>query len=311
MPRGPRRGSMSAITTQQQDRIGRIVSPERARFDVRERRAYSHDTGVLPALVRPLAGTSLADGVVQPETEAQLVELVTFARQELIPLVPRGKGTAGHGGAVPTKGGLVLDLTRLRGLVSVDVDAQTATLRAGTVWQDLATALEAYGLAPRLYPTSAPASTVCGWLAQGGAGPGSHSYGWFKENVVAARVVGGDGIVRELYGADVERVADAEGTTGIISELTIRLRPLADQEQTVVAFADAASVAEAVRRATEAELPIWSISFINPKMAELKNAGPPKTHHGHPERPGPRLPEDRYLVALAYDVADRQTVVDG
>ena len=302
---------MSSMTVEQQERVRQIVTPERARFDERERRLYSHDTGVLPSLVRPLAGGSLADGVVQPETEEQLVELVQLAQRERIPLVPRGKGTAGYGGAVPTQGGLVLDLTRLRGLVSVDVAAQTATVRAGTVWQDLSVALEAYGLAPRLYPTSAPASTVGGWLAQGGAGLGSHAYGWFKENVVAALVVGGDGTVREYRGAQLERIADAEGTTGIISELTIRLRPLAEQEQTVVAFADAASMAEAIRRATQAGLPVWSVSFINPKMAELKNAGPPKTHHGHPEPAGPRLPEHRYLVAFAYDVADRQTVVDG
>jgi len=46
-------------------------------------------------------------------------------------------------------------------------------------------------------------------------------------------------------------------------------------------------------------------------MARLKNAGPPKTHHGHPEASGPKLPEDRYIVLFAYDAVDAQKVVDG
>lgn len=107
---------MPALTIDQQDEIREIVSSERARFDLRERRLYSHDTGVLPRLVRPLAGRSLADGVAQPETEEQVVALANWAARRAISLVPRGKGTAGYGGAVPVRGGLVLDLTRLKGV---------------------------------------------------------------------------------------------------------------------------------------------------------------------------------------------------
>jgi hypothetical protein len=53
---------MSARTVEQEKRIRQIVTPEPPRFDEHERRLYSHDTGVLPALARPLAGASLADG---------------------------------------------------------------------------------------------------------------------------------------------------------------------------------------------------------------------------------------------------------
>lgn len=101
---------MPTISISQQQAIQRIVGPDRARFDKRERRVYSHDTGVLPGPFQILAGASLADGVVQPETEDQLVELVRFALAEGIPLVPRGKATSGYGGAIPARGGLVLDL---------------------------------------------------------------------------------------------------------------------------------------------------------------------------------------------------------
>ncbi len=302
---------MTSITLSQQHAIEDIVSPERARFDRRERRVYSHDTGVLPGAFQVLAGPSLADGVAQPETEEQVVRLVRYAVAEGIPVVPRGKATSGYGGAVPAHGGLVLDLTRLKGITWVDRDDLTVSVRAGTVWQELEEALAAYGLALRLYPTSAPASTVGGWLAQGGAGIGSHAYGWFSDNVRGARVVTSSGAIRDVIGSELRTISDAEGTTGIITEVTFAVRPAVALEQTAVAFVDAQHMADALRQVTQRRLPVWSITFLNPTMARLKNAGPPKTHHGHPE-PTPRpLPEDVYIVEFAYDQATSERVVDG
>ncbi|MDE3075521.1 MAG: FAD-binding oxidoreductase [Chloroflexota bacterium] len=293
----------------QQQAIRAVLSPDRARFDLRERRLYSHDTGVLPKLFRPLSRASVADGVAQPETEEQVVELVKLAGAEGIRLVPRGKGTAGYGGAIPTHGGLVLDLTRLTGLVAVDAEAQSVTVRAGMVWKDLEAGLKQHGLALRLYPTSAPSSTVGGWLAQGGAGIGSYEYGWFRENVVSARVVGGDGQVRTVGGNELAGIADAEGTTGIITEVTLRVRQDVPQEELAVAFPDAASLGEALRDAIAAELPIWSVSFLSPTMGRLKNAGPPKTHHGHlVHMPAADLPVDAYTLILAFASQDRDLV---
>ena len=302
---------MSSIATQERKAIEDIVGTDRARFDKRERRIYSHDTGVLPGAFRVLAGPSLADGIAQPETEDQVVRLVRYAAAKGIPLVPRGKASSGYGGAVPSQGGLVLDLTRLKGIVWADAEDMTVTVRAGMTWKDLEEALGAYGLALRLYPTSAPGSTVGGWLAQGGAGIGSHAYGWFAENVLGARVVTASGEIREVAGVDLETISEAEGTTGIITEVTLAVQRAAEVAQTAVAFADPRQMVEALREITEVRLPVWSISFINPTMAALKNAGPPKTHQGHPLPDGPQLPADRYIVLFAYRSEDSQTVVDG
>src|SRR5919202_3165089 len=230
---------MPTLSASQRRVIAQIVGPERARFDRRERRIYSHDTGVLPGPFRLLCGPSLADGVVQPETEEQVVQLVRFALAHGIPVVPRGKATSGYGGAVPAQGGLVLDLTRLKGIVWADTEDLTVTVRAGTVWKELEEALAAYGLALRLYPTSAPASTVGGWFAQGGAGIGSHAYGWFADNVLAARIVTGTGDVRHVSGEELAAISEAEGTTGIITEVTLAVRRASEQAQTAVAFPDA------------------------------------------------------------------------
>ena len=302
---------MTSIGLAEQHSIEAIVGSDRARFDARERRVYSHDTGVLPGPFRLLAGPSQGDGVAQPETEDQVVRLVRFATAAGIPLVPRGKATSGYGGAVPAQGGLVLDLTRLKGIVWADADDMTVTVRAGTVWKDLEEALAVYGLALRLYPTSAPGSTVGGWLAQGGAGIGSHAYGWFAENVLAARIVTANGDIHEVSGAELAAVSDAEGTTGIITEVTLAVQRAGEMAQTAVAFTNARLMTEALRSVTAAGLPIWSISFVNPTMARLKNAGPPRTHQGHPEAAGPKLPDGRYAVLFAYRAEDAQTVING
>jgi Fe-S oxidoreductase/FAD/FMN-containing dehydrogenase len=302
---------MSTIAAPQREAIEQIVGPDRARFEARERRIYSHDSGVLPGPFRLLAGPSLADGVAQPETEDQVVRLVRQAAANHLPIVPRGKATSGYGGVVPAHGGLVLDLTRLRGIVWVDAEDMTVTVRAGTVWKDLEEALAAYGLRLRLYPTSAPGSTVGGWLAQGGAGIGSHAYGWFADSVLAVRVVTANGEVHEIAGAELSAISEAEGTTGIITEVTLAVQRAGEVSQIAVAFADGGQMTRALRMVTDARLPIWSISFVNPTMAALKNAGPPKTHHGQPEPSGPRLPEDRYSMLLVYRTEDSQAVIDG
>src|SRR4030067_543189 len=77
----------------------------------------------------------------------------------------------------------------------------------------------------RLCPPSYPAATVGGWLAQGGAGFGSYESGWFRDNVVSARGALADGAVREFSGSDLDLVSEAEGTTGLISEVTVKVLP--------------------------------------------------------------------------------------
>ena len=93
-----------------------------------ERKLYSHDIGEMPSLIKPLIGTPLADAVVQPESEAEVVALTTWAAREGVPLVPRGKATSGYGGVLPVKGGVVVDFFRMAALLAVDSETRTATL---------------------------------------------------------------------------------------------------------------------------------------------------------------------------------------
>jgi FAD/FMN-containing dehydrogenase len=81
----------------------------RANFNPTERLLYGHDIAAMPGLVRPLVGKTTPDAVVQPESEEELAELVRWASKKRIPLVPRGKGSSGYGGIIPTRRGIVVD----------------------------------------------------------------------------------------------------------------------------------------------------------------------------------------------------------
>jgi len=297
---------MRSISSEVQGELQGIFD-SRARFDELERMFYSHDMGSLPSLVKPILGNTLPAGVVQPLTEEQVVGVVTLARTHGIPLVPRGKSTSGYGGVVPVKGGLVVDFAWMNQVLSVDPEAMTVTVQPGVVWQQLEATLNEQGLALRTYPSSAPSSTVGGWLAQGGLGFGAYEFGEFHENVVSCRAVLPSGEVREFgredplggSGQSLDLIRDAEGTTGLVTEVTIRLREFEPEVLWGAQFPTAGTLARAIESMSDGKLPFWSVSFINPTMAHIRNNLPPHLEHGKVvQEERPILPE-AYLAVFA------------
>src|SRR5450759_1427174 len=200
---------------------------DRVRTDRVERKMYSADIGVMPRLVKPFVPAGLAGAVVRPKSEADVVSLVELAAAENLKLVPGGASTSGYGGVLPAEGAVVADMSGMSQIVRIDAERGIVTVQAGVIWEVLERALHKVGMDLRLYPSSAPSSTAGGWLAQGGAGFGSYEYGLFKANLVSVHIVLPTGEVRELKARDLcDLVADAEGTTGIITELTFGIRPL-------------------------------------------------------------------------------------
>lgn len=265
----------------------------RVSFSPTERKLYNHDIAAIPSLVKPLVGGTTPFAVVQPETEEELILLARWATSHRIPMTPRGKASSGYGGAVPVRRGLVVDFYRMKKVLRIDPSSLTAVVEAGIVWEKLDRDLAKQNLTLRLYPTSYPSSTAGGWLAQGGVGIGSYEAGWFRENVPSARVVLPTGEVREFRGSDLDMIADAEGITGFITRLEVRIQPKEDLDIVCLATPDPHNLQGLVDEIIRADLPIWSMVFINPKMAELKNRAPLLEHNGHPV-------EERVLLPAAY-----------
>jgi len=281
----------------------------RVNFSRTERKLYGHDVGEIPSLVKPLIGSTIPDAVVQPQSEEELSDLVRWASQNHVPLTPRGRATSGYGGAIPTKKGLVVDFYRMNRVIRIDPQANTATAQAGVVWEKLDRELAKHGLMLRLYPSSYPASTLGGWLAQGGAGIGSYASGWFKANVVSARAAMADGSVREFSGPELDLISDAEGITGLISEVTIRVQPLEELQTLAISCPSPHDLQRLAQSVVDEKLPLWSMCFINPRMAELKNQAPLMEHYGHPAEERVVLPT-AYIACLAFPAKERRIVTD-
>ncbi|PKQ19365.1 MAG: Fe-S oxidoreductase [Actinobacteria bacterium HGW-Actinobacteria-6] len=301
---------MSGLSTRVEQLLKEIFG-DRMRTDRVERKLYSADIGSLPKLVKPLMPTGVAGAVVRPTSEDEIVALLKLARAENLKVVPRGMSTSGYGGVLPTPGAIVADISGMGKILDIDAEAKTARVQGGTLWEPFQKKLNAQGLDLRMYPSSLPSSTVAGWLAQGGAGFGSFEYGFFKDNVISARVVQPDGVVVVFSGAELDLlIADAEGITGVITEVTIPLRELEPEVHRLLAFPTIDAIQSALSAISMQKLPIWSLTFLNPESVRLKTTIPHR--HGHPwemKHPQyePTLPE-AFLLVIAYPESRRGAI---
>jgi Fe-S oxidoreductase/FAD/FMN-containing dehydrogenase len=298
---------MARLSSEKQAKLTSIFGP-RVTFERIERKMYSHDIAAMPKLIKPIVGDTVPDAVVQPESETQLIEFVRWAASNRIPLTPRGKASSGYGGVVPVKKGIVVDFYWMKDILEINPEEMTATVQPGITWEQLDKELMKQDLTLRLYPTSYPSSSVGGWLAQGGAGIGSYEYGWFANNVISARVILPSGEVREFAGDELDLISEAEGITGLISQVTVRLRRMEQEDVVSLACSDAHDLQALIESIVASELPIWSMIYINPRMAELKNRAPLLEHYGHPVEERVLLPA-AYVITLTFRAADRELIL--
>lgn len=192
-----------------------------------ERSYYRRDLAAVPPALGALIGRTLPDAVARPRNMEDVVALVRHAAAHQLPVTPRAAATTVYWNAVPTRGGLVLDMNSMRGLVDLDEARLVASVLPSTRWQELDALLRRRGYSVLSYPTSAPAATVAGWVSMEGYGIGSLKHGGLAEQVVALEVVLPDGRVITA-GAPGELPARAfcraEGTLGIITRVDLRIR---------------------------------------------------------------------------------------
>lgn len=208
---------------------GEAVLGERMTTDLFERRFYAEDMPPVPSLlVRPFFRT-LPDAVARPMNTDEVADAVRQAVTNGLPVVPRAAATTALFNVVPVRGGLVLDLNELTGVIAVDEMRGKVTVGAGTRWLNLERALQSYGLALKSYPSSAVVATVGGWLSTQGHGLGSLKYGPLLNQVVWAKVVLPDGRIRQVTSETTPPLnwfAAAEGTLGVLTEIELEVRSM-------------------------------------------------------------------------------------
>jgi FAD/FMN-containing dehydrogenase/ferredoxin len=238
-----------------------------------ERKNYSMDLARVPALMEKILHRTTPSLVVQPKTEKDIAAILAFCNSRGIAVYPRGSGSFAFGGAVPTRNGVVVDLSPLMKVLEVDPRALTVCVQPGARWADVASHLEPYGLVPQTTPTSR-FSTVAGWISTGGMGLDSYAYGSVHESVIAVRVARPDGLIEELDSKDesLKDLFGTEGQFGILTEVTLRVRPKSGYSGAhILTFNDPGQAFEFIDNLTNRDFQPSHVVFFDRAYLESEN----------------------------------------
>lgn len=202
----------------------RAIVGERVTTSEFERWFYAGDFVPIPNWVKTFFRT-MPDAIVKPGTVEEVSGLLRYCLENNIPVVPRGGGTSGLFGAVPKKGGIVLDLRGLSRVAGIDAPARRVTVQAGLTWWELDRRLKEKGLTLKSYPSSALSATIGGWVMGSGLGIGSLQYGPVCDHLLSAEMVLADGAVETFSGEQgLDQLCGTEGTLGIVTAVTLAAR---------------------------------------------------------------------------------------
>ena len=206
--------------------------------DIADRESYRLDETAYLAAGLPAA-------VAFPADTADVAGLLRLASTHGVPVVPRGAGTGLSGGAAGIEGALTIVLTRMDRILEIDRDNLCVISQPGVINAALKAAVAAEGLFYPPDPASFESCSIGGNLGTNAGGLCCVKYGQTREWVLGLEVVLADGTVIRTGGRNVKDVAGyslthlfvgSQGTLGIITEATLRLRPLPGPRATLLAF---------------------------------------------------------------------------
>src|SRR5437899_3412951 len=195
--------------------------------------------------------------VVFARSTSDVSKLLKFASEQKIPVTARGGGFGYVGGCVPVKKGIVLSLARMNRIKQISVADAVAIVEPGVFTAELKTAARAQKLFYPPDPASMKDCTIGRNVATNAGGPRCLKYGVTRNYVIGLEVVLANGDVRQTGGRVhknktgfdlIGLFVGSEGILGVVTEVTLRLRPLPPGRATLsAAFATAAQAAEAVQ----------------------------------------------------------------
>ena len=217
----------------------RASGPElRILTDTGDRESYRRDETAHFEPGLPLA-------VALPSSTEEVATIMRVATNHRVPVVPRGAGSGLSGGSAGIEGALTVALTRMNRIVEIDRENLVAVVQPGVVNAELKAAVAKEGLFYPPDPASYEFCTIGGNIGTNAGGLCCVKYGVTRDAVLGLEVVMADGRVIRTGGKNVKDVAGyslthlivgSQGTLGIVTEATLRLRPAPPQKQTMLAF---------------------------------------------------------------------------
>ena len=185
------------------------------------------------------------DAVVFPETTSEVQGIVKIAAELKAPIIPKGGGSNRTGMLVPLTGGIVIDTIRMNRIVEVSVPNLYVTVQPGITLKELEEKLAEHGLALNQEQGSLKIATIGGSISTSGFSRKHQKYGAIADRVMSLEVVLANGKAMRtgpkiLYTSTGYRLhqlfVGAEGTLGVITEATLRVEPIPEAKDAILAF---------------------------------------------------------------------------
>jgi len=181
--------------------------------------------------------------VVIPGSAEEVAAAVKVLADARVPFAPRGAGTGLSGGALSRSGSVIFEMARLNRILEIDYENRTATVEPGVINQHISQATAPHGFHYAPDPSSQSACTIGGNIAENSGGPHCLKYGMTTDHILSADVVLPSGDVVTLGGGGIDRpgydllglFVGSEGTFGIAVRAKVKLTPLPESIQTMLA----------------------------------------------------------------------------
>ncbi|KQC47137.1 glycolate oxidase subunit GlcD [Geobacillus sp. Sah69] len=222
---------------------------------------------------------SLPDAVIAPRNTKEVAEIAKICNEYRIPIVPRGSGTNLCAGTCPVEGGIVLLFNHMNRILEIDEENLTATVQPGVVTLDLTKAVEEKGLFYPPDPGSMKISTIGGNISENSGGLRGLKYGVTRDYVLGLEVVLANGdvirtggkLAKDVAGYDLTRLfVGSEGTLGIVTEATLKLIPMPETKQTMLAlYQDLEAAARSVSKIIANKIIPVTLEFLDQPTLEV------------------------------------------
>ena len=233
---------------------------------------------------------ALPDAVVFPQSTGEVRDVINICRRYNTPMVPYGAGSSLEGHVLAIKGGVCVDLSRMNKIIQVNIEDMDVTVQAGVTRKQLNDEIRHTGL---FFPVDPGADASLGGMASTRAsGTNAVRYGTMRENVLSLTVVLADGRVirtsrrsrKSAAGYDLTRLfVGAEGTLGIITEVTVRLYAIPEaMSAAVCSFRDMGGAVRTVIRTLQAGIPIARGEALCALTMKALNAHSKTNYHEQP-----------------------------